>query len=100
MDNHLLLAFISAAFLLTVTPGVDTAIVLRAATVDGRRQALMASLGIAMGCLIWGPRYRLGLARCCAHPRWRIPSSSSPAPSIWSGWGPGCCSIHERHSNR
>ncbi len=39
MDNHLLLAFISAAFLLTVTPGVDTAIVLRAATWmdDGRR---------------------------------------------------------------
>jgi len=61
MDNHLLLAFISAAFLLTVTPGVDTAIVLRAATVDGRRQALMASLGIALGCLIWGVAVSLGL---------------------------------------
>ncbi len=61
MDNHLLLAFISTAFLLTVTPGVDTAIVLRAATVDGRRQALMASLGIALGCLIWGAAVSLGL---------------------------------------
>ncbi|HBB78066.1 hypothetical protein BBI09_08770 [Stutzerimonas xanthomarina] len=55
MDNHLLLAFISAAFLLTVTPGVDTAIVLRAATVDGRRQALMASLGIALGRFLRQP---------------------------------------------
>lgn len=61
MDNHLLLAFISTALLLTVTPGVDTAIVLRAATVDGRRQALMASLGIALGCLIWGAAVSLGL---------------------------------------
>ncbi|WP_376751929.1 hypothetical protein [Stutzerimonas nitrititolerans] len=55
MDNHLLLAFISAAFLLTVTPGVDTAIVLRAATVDGRWQALMASLGIALGRFLRQP---------------------------------------------
>ncbi|WP_312938257.1 LysE family translocator [Stutzerimonas nitrititolerans] len=61
MENHLLLAFISAALLLTVTPGVDTAIVLRAATVDGRRQALMASLGIALGCLVWGAAVSLGL---------------------------------------
>jgi len=55
MDNHLFLAFISAAFLFTVTPGVDTAIVLRAATVDGRRQALMASLGIALGRFLRQP---------------------------------------------
>lgn len=62
MDNlPLLLAFLSAAFLLTVTPGVDTALVLRAATVDGRRQALMASLGIVLGCLIWGAAVSLGL---------------------------------------
>lgn len=62
MDNlPLLLAFISAAFLLTVTPGVDTAIVLRAATLGGRRQALMASLGIVLGCLIWGAAVSLGL---------------------------------------
>jgi len=59
MDNHLLLAFISAAFLLTVTPGVDTAIVLRAATVDGRRQALMASLGIALGRFLRQPSVKV-----------------------------------------
>lgn len=57
----LLLAFIAAASILTVTPGVDTAIVLRAATVDGRRPAAMAAAGIALGCLIWGAAVSLGL---------------------------------------
>ncbi|MBA1262746.1 LysE family translocator [Stutzerimonas stutzeri] len=62
MDSfHLLLAFIAAASLLTVTPGVDTAIVLRTATVEGRGQAIMASMGIVFGCLIWGAAVSLGL---------------------------------------
>jgi threonine/homoserine/homoserine lactone efflux protein len=57
----LLLAFIGAASILTVTPGIDTAIVLRAATSDGRRSAAMAAIGIALGCLIWGAAVSLGL---------------------------------------
>ncbi len=61
IDLPLLLAFVAAATLLTLTPGVDTAMVLRAATLLGRRQAVMASLGIALGCLIWGAAVSLGL---------------------------------------
>lgn len=57
----LLLAFLAAASVLTITPGVDTAIVLRAVTVDGRRSAVLASIGIASGCLIWGAAVSLGL---------------------------------------
>ncbi|WP_241018650.1 LysE family translocator [Paraburkholderia sp. Tr-20389] len=57
----LLLAFIGAASVLTVTPGVDTAMVLRAAAADGRRSASMAAIGIALGCLIWGAGVSLGL---------------------------------------
>ena len=49
VDLPLTLAFIAAASLLTITPGVDTAIVLRAVAVDGRRPALMAAAGIAIG---------------------------------------------------
>src|SRR5690606_35262859 len=56
-----LLAFIAAATLLAVTPGLDTAIVLRTATVEGRRQALLAALGIGLGCLVWGVAVSLGL---------------------------------------
>lgn len=49
-----MLAFIAAASLLTVTPGVDTAIVLRTATLEGWRQAVLAAAGIGLGCLAWG----------------------------------------------
>ncbi|WP_231731898.1 LysE family translocator [Sphingomonas sp. CCH5-D11] len=61
IDGTLLIAFIVAATILTVTPGVDTAMVLRAATVEGRRPAVMASAGITLGCLIWGGAVSIGL---------------------------------------
>ena len=64
IDLPLMLAFIAAASLLTVTPGVDTAIVLRTATLEGRRQAVLAAAGICLGCLAWGWRSRSGSARC------------------------------------
>ena len=51
IDLPLMLAFIAAASLPTVTPGVDTAIVLRTATLEGRRQAVLAAAGICLGCL-------------------------------------------------
>src|SRR5580692_11075314 len=56
-----LLAFLVAAGLLTLTPGLDTAMVLRAATVEGRRPAAMAAAGIGLGCLVWGASVALGL---------------------------------------
>ena len=56
-----LIAFLAAAALLTITPGVDTAMVLRAAAVEGRRPAAFAAIGIGMGCLVWGAAVALGL---------------------------------------
>ena len=56
-----LIAFLAAASLLTITPGVDTAMVLRAAAVEGRRPAAFAAIGIGMGCLVWGAAVALGL---------------------------------------
>lgn len=56
-----LIAFLAAAGLLTITPGVDTAMVLRAAAVEGRRPAAFAAIGIGMGCLVWGAAVALGL---------------------------------------
>ncbi|MFN3734335.1 LysE family translocator [Comamonas testosteroni] len=61
VDVPLLLAFVLAASILTLTPGVDTAMVLRATTMDGRRPAVMAALGIALGCLAWGAAAAFGL---------------------------------------
>ncbi len=63
-DN--LIAFTFAATLLTLTPGLDTALVLRTATVEGKRQALQATLGINAGCLIWGAGVAFGLGALIA----------------------------------
>jgi len=56
-----LLTFTLAAALLAATPGVDTALVLRALVTSGARRALQAALGIAAGCLVWGAVVALGL---------------------------------------
>ncbi len=60
-DPALFLAFIAAAMVLTITPGVDTAMVLRAAATEGPRSAIFAGVGIAVGCLIWAGAVSLGL---------------------------------------
>jgi len=61
-----LLAFSFTALLLTLTPGLDTALVLRTATVEGRKQAVHAALGISTGCLVWGAAVAFGLGALIA----------------------------------
>lgn len=62
IDVGLLLAFIAAATVLAITPGLDTAIVLNTAIANGNRAALMAAIGVGLGCLFWGGAVSLGLA--------------------------------------
>ena len=61
-----LVAFVAAAGVLTVTPGLDTAMVLRFATVGGPRRAALAGVGISLGCLVWGACVSLGLGALLA----------------------------------
>ena len=56
-----ILTFSIAAGLLTLTPGLDTALVLRTATVEGGRQAMAAGAGVVSGVLAWGLVASLGL---------------------------------------
>ncbi|HEX8573943.1 MAG TPA: LysE family translocator [Allosphingosinicella sp.] len=56
-----LVAFALAAALLTITPGLDTALVLRTAAAEGPRRALAAAFGICLGCLAWGGLVAVGL---------------------------------------
>lgn len=58
---HSLIAFTLAAGLLTITPGLDTALVLRTAAVEGPRRAMLAGAGICLGCLTWGLATAVGL---------------------------------------
>jgi threonine/homoserine/homoserine lactone efflux protein len=57
-----LLGFALLATLLTITPGLDTALVLRSAVTQGRGPAFATALGICTGALIWGVAAALGLA--------------------------------------
>src|ERR1700734_572886 len=59
-------AFCIAAGLLTILPGLDTALVLRTAAAEGPRQAALAGLGIVMGCLTWGAAVAFGLGALLA----------------------------------
>ncbi|WP_234187019.1 LysE family translocator [Shinella sp. NM-101] len=54
-------AFSIAAALLTITPGLDTAMVLRTATVEGGKQAMQAGAGVVTGVLAWGLLASAGL---------------------------------------
>lgn len=61
-----LLSFSFAAALLTITPGLDTALVLRTSAVEGARRAMLAGAGIVTGVLAWGLIAALGLGAVLA----------------------------------
>ncbi len=56
------LGFALVALLLTVTPGLDTALVLRAAVTRGRREASATALGVVAGVLAWGAAAAVGVS--------------------------------------
>jgi threonine/homoserine/homoserine lactone efflux protein len=55
------LAFAFAAGILTVTPGLDTALVLRTAAASGARAALKTGAGILLGLFVWGVVTAIGI---------------------------------------
>ncbi len=61
-----LLAFTLAATLLTLTPGLDTALILRTAAAEGGKKAFHAALGIDVGCFVWGALVAFGLGALLA----------------------------------
>jgi threonine/homoserine/homoserine lactone efflux protein len=61
-----LATFCIAAGLLTIAPGLDTALILRTAAAESQRDATLAGLGIVLGCLTWGAAVALGLGALLA----------------------------------
>jgi threonine/homoserine/homoserine lactone efflux protein len=55
-------AFVATATVLTMAPGLDTAMVLRSAAVDGAARGVATAVGVAIGCLCWGSAAVLGLS--------------------------------------
>ena len=82
-------AFSLAAGLRPVTPGLDTALVLRTAATDGPRRAAQAGLGIVAGCLVWGAAAAFGLAAVLAtsHALFMALKLLGAAYLVWTGIG-------------
>lgn len=57
-----LIGFTLLAAVVTVTPGLDTVLVLRQALRSGRRTAFAAAAGICLGALVWGIAAAAGVA--------------------------------------
>jgi threonine/homoserine/homoserine lactone efflux protein len=83
-----LIAFLIAAGLLTITPGLDTALVLRTAAAGGARPAAFAALGIVLGCLCWTVLVALGLGALLAVSQigYTALKLVGAAYLIWIGW--------------
>ncbi|MEW5420674.1 LysE family translocator [Amorphus sp. 3PC139-8] len=82
-----ILAFSLAAGLLTITPGLDTALVLRTATVEGGREAMAAGAGVVAGVLAWGLFASLGLGAVLAVSElgYRVLQYAGAAYLVWLG---------------
>ena len=58
--------FAIVAALLTILPGLDSALVLRSALTQGRRPAIATAMGINTGSLVWGAAAGVGAAALLA----------------------------------
>ncbi|HJS93607.1 MAG TPA: LysE family translocator [Solirubrobacteraceae bacterium] len=63
---HTLLTFVPVAILLSLTPGVATALVVRNAARGGRRQAFLTTSGNSVGVLAWACFAAVGIAAVVA----------------------------------
>jgi threonine/homoserine/homoserine lactone efflux protein len=64
-----LLAFAAFAAVVTITPGLDTMLVVRTAALSGRRAAFASAGGIMLGCLAWAVASALGITALLAASR-------------------------------
>jgi threonine/homoserine/homoserine lactone efflux protein len=60
------LTFAVVAALMTITPGLDTVLVLRTTVSSGRRVGYLAGVGVATGCLVWAAASAAGLTAVLA----------------------------------
>lgn len=57
----MLIPYLFAITILTITPGLDTTLIIRTATIEGKTKAFQAALGINLGCIAWGVIVACGL---------------------------------------
>jgi threonine/homoserine/homoserine lactone efflux protein len=80
-------SFALVAGLLTLVPGIDTSLVLRAALTRSRAYAAMTSLGIFTGALVWGVAAAIGASALLATSEiaYRILTLAGAIYMVWLG---------------
>lgn len=86
-EPQALIAFALAAGLLTLTPGLDTALILRTAAAEGWRRAVAVSVGIGLGCLAWGgaAAFGAGALLVASHAAYTLLKWAGAAYLVWLG---------------
>lgn len=88
MTTHeAVLGFALVAALLTLVPGLDTALVLRTSLTGTRRRAFATAAGIQAGCLAWGAAAALGATAVLAASAtaYRVMTLLGAAYLVWMG---------------
>ncbi|TMR96309.1 LysE family translocator [Nonomuraea basaltis] len=80
-------SFAAVVALLTLTPGLDTALILRTSLLAGRRPAWGVTLGIQLGTLVWGVLTAAGLSALLAasQPAYTVLRWAGAAYLVWMG---------------
>ncbi|MGP3915790.1 LysE family translocator [Nonomuraea sp. 10N515B] len=80
-------SFAAVVALLTITPGLDTALILQTSLVAGRRPAWGVTLGIQLGTLLWGVLTAAGLSALLAasQPAYTALRWAGAAYLVWMG---------------
>lgn len=63
---EILIPYTIAIVILTITPGLDTTLIIRTATLETRQKAFQTALGINFGCMVWGVVVACGLGALLA----------------------------------
>lgn len=84
-----MVSFALVAGLVTIIPGLDTALVLRSAVTDGRRHAFATAFGINTGALIWGAAAAAGVSALLAASSvaYTVVRVAGAAYLVWLGIG-------------
>jgi len=61
LELAMIFSYALAVVLLTITPGVDTAIIVQSCFGKHKKSPIFASIGILLGCSVWGFLVALGL---------------------------------------
>jgi threonine/homoserine/homoserine lactone efflux protein len=79
--------FAVVALALTLTPGLDTALVLRSALTRGRRDAAATAAGIVAGLFVWGAAAAVGISALltASHVAYDVLRFAGAAYLVWFG---------------